>query len=231
MTLEELGVGDWPAADPLTFADTPAAPSWFDEGRFDDLANALKMWTRASFVNETVREADDPRDELRSTIGYKYGSAIHNLMGDTPVPDVSAANVFAPDVEVLGAPVVTTAWKVEQIANGITIRLQSRGFYRVRGPEGVESVVGVIRTNSLSAPTEEWNGQVRPAYHWQVFGVEQCALATGDHLRPAEMDADTREDLQALVDAGNSRTLVKTPLGKSETVDEKMVARCGKEAA
>lgn len=231
MTLEELGVADWPAADPLEFAKAPKAPDWFDGGRFDDLVNVLKMWARASFLDESVREADDPRDELRSTLGFKYGSPIYNVMSDNPVPGMSAANVFAPGVEVLGPPVMTTAWKVEGITGGVRVHLQARGFYRVRGEDGAESVVGVIRTNSMAAPTEEWNGQPMAGYHWQVFGVDDCALATGDSLRPAKMDAKAKKDLQLLVDAGTSRTFAKTPLGKSETVDEKMVDRCQKDAA
>lgn len=230
LTLTDLGVDDWPLGDEVEFASPPKAPSGIAQEKFDQFEYTLKEWMRAGFLDEEVRTADDPRQALRRALGVTWGMKLHTQMGQNPVPHVSAANVFADDVELLGPPAIGTAWKVGDVNGGKTLELQARAFYPVSVGGGPATVVGVVRSHRLTTPLPGFYGDDQTGYTWQVFGTDRCALATQDVLLPEEPTAETTKDLRKVA-AGGPGKYTKLDLEKSETIDEKTVSRCKAEAA
>jgi len=229
IALEELGV-TWPEADPMDFAPAPKTPAGFDEDRFAQMVNTLRIWARANFIDETVRDADGPLVALKDKLGYEVGS-ITDLMRKEVGQRVSAANVFGDDVEVLGPPVTTTAWKVEEGRDDAKVTLQVHGLYRVRQDGGPERVIGVLRTNSIKGRRLAWEYGLVSSHAWQVFGTETCPLALEDAFVPAKDLAEAKKDLAELVKSGNRGKVRSKFLGEVRAVDAKTVARCEEKKA
>lgn len=229
MTLAEFGI-DWPVADPMEFAPAPKTPQGFDEERFPQMVNTLRIWARASFLDEGVREAADPIGELRTKVGFEVGNVLEKSMRTKVGPRVMAANVFADDVEVLGPPVTTTAWKVVEKPGEATVTLQVRGVYRVRVDDGPERLVGVMRTNSLTGRAAAWESGLGNRHAWQAFSVETCPLALEDHLVPEEDLAEAKRGIESLVTKIKPGKVGPELVGDVDVVDEKLANRCRTEA-
>lgn len=229
--LTSLGV-DWPRADgTLDVADPPKAPAGFDDALIGRMADALKAWATATTADEAVWHGGAPLDEVTKALPPEVASALKTQTQSAVSPDLAVANVFADEVTVIGAPLVTTAWKVSTETDDageqyVRLELQTRAAYEVRlGDDAPTRVIGMLRVHGLSAyPTTTTNFGVSSG--WQEFGAGDCALALDDDLVP-DTDVDTTvSDLKTFVRVGDGAKVSMPALGAQERVDAEYLERC-----
>ena len=157
------------------------------------------------------------------------GSQIEKLTADKVSPRLAAANVFADDVEVIGDPLISTAWKAASVerdgAPSLSLKLQTRAAYQVRLDGGPERVIAVLRVHELITREGE-TGDIGVGYSWQEFGASDCTLALDDALSPDGEAGPARQDLDRFVSATSDDTLQMPPLPEGETVDQDYLDRC-----
>jgi len=231
ISLASLGL-DWPRADGmLDVADPPEAPDGFAAALVARMADVLTDWAQVSTVDEDVRRSATPVQDVAAALPPESGAALRALTEDAVSPDLGVANVFADDVTLLGAPVVTTAWDVSTRTDDagrpyVLLQLQTRAAYEVRlGDDAPTRVIGVLRVHGLSAypgTTDDFG----VTGGWQEFGAGDCALALDDALLPdADLDAAAR-DLRTFVEVGDGSRLVMPPLEDDDQVDAEYLQRC-----
>jgi hypothetical protein len=220
-SLASIGI-DWPEAD-----GELAVP---DEliGR---MAGLLTDWAQVSTLDEDARYSAAPIDEVAATLPEKVGAALRAQTKDAVSPGLGVANVFADDVTVVGAPRVTTAWKISSEVDDadapyVLLELQTRAAYEVRvGDDGPTRVVGVLRVHGLSAypgTTDDFG----VSGGWQEFGAVDCALATDDDLVPDSNLQAAELDLQTFVTVGSGERVEMPSLGDDQQVDAEYLERC-----
>jgi hypothetical protein len=229
--LASLGV-DWPrAAGPLEAGDPPAAPDGFSADLVTRMAGILTGWAGATTLDEDVRHSRAPVDDVVGALPTEVGASLRTLTKGAVSPGLAVANVFADEVTVVGAPAVTTAWKVstetdDQGQQYVLLQLQTRAAYEVRvGDDAPTRVIGVLRVHGLSAyPGTTTDFGVTGG--WQEFGAGDCALALEDDLVPDGDVAAAAVDLKAFVEVGDGATLKMPALGAGDRVDADYLQRC-----
>jgi hypothetical protein len=230
-SLDAVGV-DWPrSGTTLDVAAAPDAPDGFDDALVGRMADVLTAWGAATTVDPDVWHADAPADVVAEALPPASGAALVQQTSAAVSPELAVANVFADDVEVVGEPAVTTAWKVatETDDDGqryVVLQLQTRAAYEVRlGDGGPIRVVGVLRVHGLSAypgTTDDFGVTTG----WQEFGAGNCALALDDDLVPDDDPAAAAEDLATFVDVGDQPAVRMPALDDDDRVDDAYLARC-----
>lgn len=229
--LASLGV-DWPVAGAkLDVGDLPAAPDGFDADLIARMESILTDWARVTTIDDEVWHSRAPVEQVIGTLPPAVGSALGEQTKDAVSPELAVANVFAHGVTVIGAPIVTTAWKMstptdEAGVKYVLLELQTRAAYEVRrGADAPTRVIGMLRVHGLSAypdTTEDFG----VTGGWQEFGASDCALALDDNLVPdTDVDATVR-DLKTFVAVGDRKKLTMPTLNAEEQVDSKYLKRC-----
>jgi hypothetical protein len=231
MSLASVDVA-WPrAGDELDAPKVPAAPGGFPAGLISRMAGVLTDWATETTLDDDVRHSGSPVDEVADELPAEVDAALRAQTKDAVSPRLRIANVLADDVDVVGAPAVTTAWKVaadtdEAGRRFVLLQLQTRAAYEVRtGADGPVRVIGVLRVHGLSAyPGTTTDFGVSGG--WQEFGAGDCALALDDHLVPDTDIAKVRRDLATFVEVGDGDQLVMPALDDEEQVDVQYLKRC-----
>lgn len=221
---------DWPAVgDDLEPSAPPEVPEGFDQERYDEMVDTLTTWAEATTIDPEIRRSDTPAVDVAADLPDDVGAQIEKLTEGRTSPRLAVANVFADDVEVIGDPLVSTAWKADSVeqdgAPALNLQLQTRAAYQVRVGKGPERVVAVLRVHELVTRTGE-TGDLGVGYSWQEFGASDCVLAVEDALRPDDDATTARQDLDRFVDASKGDTLKMPKLAEDEVVDEEYLARC-----
>ncbi|MCL8251805.1 MULTISPECIES: hypothetical protein [Aeromicrobium] len=230
-TLTAQGI-DWPrAGSPLPVADPPAAPDGFGAALVTRMADVLTTWAGATTVDPDVWHVETPADAVVDALPPAVGAALTRQAADAVSPGLAVANVFGDDVEVIGEPAVTTAWRVTTKDDDagqqyVVVQLQTRAAYEVRlGDDGPTRVVGVLRVHGLSAyPGTEDDFGVTTG--WQEFGAGDCALAVDDALVPDNDLDKAAADLATFVDVGDQPDVRMPALDDEEKVDDAYRDRC-----
>jgi hypothetical protein len=229
ITLESLGV-DWPAASgELDPGRRPATPKGFDDETLDEMAADLTDWAQSASVDEAVWHSAAPIEQVADAVPAPVAKALRARVGKLVAPRLSIANVFGDDVEVIGNPRVTTAWKVstDQDESGtpyVLLELQTRTAYEVRTEDGPTRVIGLLRVHGLIA--RQGSDDLDVSFGWQEFGAGDCALALDDQLVPDGDVDQAKKDLKTFVAVGSSSKLRMPPLPPQEQVDDEYLQRC-----
>lgn len=209
----------------------PAAPDGFSGDLVARMADELEDWATATTVDADVWHSDVPLDQVTGALPAAVGAALRKQATGAVSPGLAVANVFADEVKVVGAPLVTTAWKASTETDEagqpyLLLELQTRAAYEVRlGDDASTSVIGVLRVHGLSAYPDTTD-DFGVSSGWQEFGAGDCALALDDQLVP-DADADgTARDLKTFVTVGDGDTLTMPPLDDEEQVDAEYLQRC-----
>lgn len=230
VTLASLDL-DWPAAEgTFTPGTVPSAPAGFKEAQVGRMAKILTRWSRLATVDEASWHSDDPLPDVRALLPAAAAGTLEQQLGDAVSPNLGVANVFGKDVEVVGAPQLTSAWQVstDEDADGKTyvkLELQTRTAYEVRVGDGPSRVIGVLRVQGLSAypdTTDDYG----VSGGWQEFGAGDCALALDDALVPDSDRRGAAEDLETFIRVGNGSKVEMPELGVEEQVDAEYLKRC-----
>lgn len=231
LSLASVGIEWPPAGEELTPADPPPVPVGFDDDVFARMTGILEDWAQLTTLDEDVRYSPEPIDQVAEALPEKVGGALREQTTAAVSPGLAVANVFADEVTVVGAPRVTTAWRVSTEADDageqyIRLELQTRAAYEVRlGDDAPTRVVGVLRVHALSA-YRDTTDDFGVSGGWQEFGALDCALALDDDLIP-ENNLDTAAlDLTTFVEVGTGKKLVMPPLAAEEKVDAEHLQRC-----
>ncbi|MCW2830622.1 MAG: hypothetical protein JWP31_1314 [Aeromicrobium sp.] len=228
-TFDSTGI-DWPdSGDKLVLRHRPATPDGFDDEQLDDMATILTSWASAA-VLDPVRRSDDPVDDVVDALPKRTGETLRKQVAGSVSPRLAVANVFAADVDVVGRPKITTAWKVttDNDDDGkpfVLLELQTRTAYEVRLDDGPTRVIGVLRVHGLSAFADTTDDYGVSA-GWQEFGAGDCALALDDALVPDSNTEEAVEDLKTFVGVGNQDGLVMPDLDVEQQVDAEYLKRC-----
>lgn len=223
---------DWPrATDTLEVGKPPAAPKGFDDGTVATMADILTTWARATTIDQDVWRSATPVDEVAAALPAKVGTTLRDQVTGAVSPRLAVANVFAEEATVIGAPQVTTAWKISTQTDDVgkqyvLLELQTRAAYEVRLGEGAPTrVIGMLRVHGLSAYADTTD-DFGVTGGWQEFGASDCALALDDDLIPdTELD-ETVKGLKTFVQVGNGEKLSMPTLPVEEQVDSEYLQRC-----
>ncbi|MCL3817633.1 hypothetical protein [Aeromicrobium wangtongii] len=229
--LAAVGV-DWPRADGvLDVAAAPAAPAGFSAEMVERMAGVLTDWATATTVDRDVWHSATPVDDVVRALPAEVGASLRTQTKDSVSPGLAVANVFADEVTVIGAPAVTTAWRVSTETDDdgqqlVVLQLQTRAAYEVRlGDDAPTRVIGVLRVHGLSAyPGTTTDFGVSGG--WQEFGAGDCALALDDELVPGGDVAESAQDLKAFVKIGDGDELTMPALDPDDRVDAEYLQRC-----
>lgn len=229
VSLSSLGI-DWPRATRVDAAEPPAAPRGFDDQLVSRMADVLTTWAQASTVDPDVWHSEAPDQRLAAALPAKVASMLSEQTSGAVSPRLAVANVFGPDVTVVGEPRVTTAWKASTKADEfgtdyLQLELQTRAAYEVRIGDGPTRVIGVLRVHGLTAyprTTDDFGVTTG----WQEFGAGDCALAIDDQLVPDDDVAAAKDDLATFVDVGDQDAVRMPALGSQEKVDAAYLQRC-----
>jgi hypothetical protein len=227
---DALGI-DWPRAEESVVPGAPPpAPAGFDEALLTRMAGILTDWASATTVDPDVRRSHDPVDLVAEAVPPGVAAALRKQLQGVVSPRLAVANVFAPDVTMVGSPEVTTAWKTSTESDDsgqryVLLELQTRAAYEVRQGDGATGVIGVLRVHRLSAYPDT-SDDFGVGAGWQEFGAGDCALALDDELAP-QADADAAaKDLATFVEIGSSAEVQMPPLSKKDHVDADYLQRC-----
>lgn len=223
---------DWPrAADTLEVAKPPAAPNGFDDAVVTQMADILAKWAQATTIDQDVWRSATPIDEVAAVLPAKVGTTLRSQVTGTVSPRLAVANVFAEDATVIGAPQVTTAWKISTQTDEVgkqyvLLELQTRAAYEVRLGDGAPTrVIGMLRVHGLSAYADTTD-DFGVTGGWQEFGASDCALALDDDLIPDTDLDETVKGLKTFVQVGNGEKLSMPTLPVEEQVDSEYLQRC-----
>lgn len=229
ITLDSLGL-DWPVASgELDPGQRPATPKGFDDDTLDAMAADLTDWAQSAAVDAAVWHSAAPIEQVADAVPAPVAKALRARVAKLVAPRLSTANVFADDVEVVGSPRVTTAWKVstdqdESGAPYVLLELQTRTAYEVKDDDGPTRVIGMLRVHGLIA--RQGSDDLGVSFGWQEFGAGDCALALDDELVPDGDVDQARKDLKTFVEVGSSAKLRMPPLPPQEQVDDEYLQRC-----
>lgn len=231
VSLASVGI-DWPPAeDTLRFADAPPVPPGFDEELFTRMSDILERWAQLTTLDEDVRYSASPVDQVAKVLPDKAAATLRTQTAGAVSPGLAVANVFGDEVTVVGAPRVTTAWKVSTETDDdgeqyVRLELQTRAAYEVRlGDDAPTRVIGVLRVHGLSA-YRDTTDDLGVSGGWQEFGALDCALAFDDDLIPDSNLDEATHDLQTFVAVGDGEKLEMPPLGAEDQVDTEYLQRC-----
>lgn len=229
ITLASLDV-DWPtAAGGLEPGKRPATPQGYDDETLDEMASVLADWAQAASVDEAVWHSAAPVEQVADAVPDRVAKALRDRVDQLVAPRLSAANVFGDDVEVVGSPRVTTAWRVstDEDESGtpyVLLELQTRTAYEVEADGGPTRVIGMLRVHGLTA--RQGKDGLGVSFGWQEFGAGDCALALDDELVPDGDVDQAKQDLRTFVKVGNGSRLRMPPLPPQEQVDDDYLQRC-----
>lgn len=230
VSLASLGL-DWPRADgTLDAGDPPAAPPGFDADTLARMASILTDWAGAAALDGEVWHSAKPLDLIADALPAKVAATLRAQTKGVVSPRLAVANVFASTVTV-GAPLVTTAWKVRTAKDAagtsfMVLELQTRTAYEVRlGAGGPTRVIGMLRVQGLSAYVDTVD-DFGVTGGWQEFGASDCALALDDDLVPDNDPEIAAKDLARFITVGDGAALMMPPLTSDQKVDEDYLKRC-----
>ncbi|MTB87848.1 hypothetical protein H9L21_04095 [Aeromicrobium senzhongii] len=237
ITLASIGLGEVPAPDAID-ADWPKAPAGFDAERYHSMVYALRNWGQAAALSQQVREAEDPIAAVEDAISvFDITYRLTESFKEQITPRLTAASVFHPDVEAVGDPHVTWAWKRSMETDPksgieiVTVTLQTRAAYPVTVKDGAERVVGVIRSHSLTTGPGP-RGQFGMGHSWQGFGVDECAMVLDDAFLPDDDVAAATKSLRRFAQVVTSTKVSTKPVGGgAKPIDEGLAKRCEADAA
>lgn len=222
---------DWPSAGALDVAEPPAAAEGFDDQVVTRMAGILTDWAQATTADDKVWSDASPVDAVTAELPEQVGVTLRRQVEGVVSPRLAVANVFAEDVTVVGAPLVTTAWKVSTQTDEtgdwyVLLELQTRAAYEVRvGDDAATRVIGVLRVHGLSAYADTTD-DFGVSGGWQEFGASDCALAVDDDLTPAADPDEASEDLATFVRVGNGDSVTMPSLAAEQQVDSEYLLRC-----
>ncbi|GAA3532455.1 hypothetical protein AFL01nite_19650 [Aeromicrobium flavum] len=237
ITFASIGLDQVPATNAIS-SDWPKAPAGFDAENYHSMVYALRSWGQASAFSRQVRESENPIGAVGDAIkNFDITYRLEKGFQDQLTPRLSAASVFHPDVQDVGDPRVTWAWKRTMETDQksgievVTVTLQTRAAYPVTAKDGAERVVGVIRSHSMTTGPGP-GGQFGFGYGWQSFGVDECAMALDDAFLPEDDVAAATKSLRRFAKVVTSTRVTTKPLGgKAKPIDEKLAKRCEADAA
>jgi hypothetical protein len=222
---------DWAPADgEIDFGTRPEAPEGFDDEMVAEMEDALTSWATVAALDERTWHSDDAQSLVADALPGPVGSALKDQQDGAVSPDLGVANVFGPDVEVLGAPRVSVAWALSTPEDDdgrqyVDVQLQTRAAYEVRRDGGPTRVIGVLRVHGLSAYPDTTD-DFGLTGGWQEFGAADCVLALDDHLSPDSDVTDARTDLETFARIGAGTELEMPELPTEELVDAEYLKRC-----
>ncbi len=231
LSLASIGI-DWPEAEAtLSPVDPPPLPVGFDAAVFTRMTGILTDWAQLTTLDEDVRYSGTPIDRIVKALPEKVGAALRKQTAEAVSPGLAVANVLGDEVSVVGAPRVTTAWKVSAETDDAgeqytRLELQTRAAYEVRlGDDAPTRVIGVLRIHALSA-YRDTTDDYGVSGGWQEFGALDCSLALDDDLIPEEDLEAAASDLKTFAEVGSGKKLVMPPLAATEEVDAQYLQRC-----
>lgn len=225
---DSVGI-DWPdaALDDAEFASLPPAPAGFTESDIRRLAMPLQQWARRAALDPSVWQAKTPAVTVVDPLG-PAAAPLRRAARHSVSPRLALANVFGPEVEILGPPRMTSAWRTDvvrtRLGPAVRLRLQTRTAYAV-STDGRRGVVGVVRDHVLGGPRGSGTIGALSTASWFEVGATGCALVTLDALVPQE--ATSAQDLAQFVRIGESDSYASPRLSSEQSVDADYARRCG----
>lgn len=230
MSLASLDIG-WPRmGGTLAVPERPATPDGFDDAQLARMASTLTTWAEIGAANPDVWHGKDAAAQVAAALPTSVASTLGKLVKGSVTPQLDWANVFAPNVAVVGKPAIASAWKQTTVKDkkGRTyamLELQTRSAYEVRVDDGPVRVIGLLREHGLSAYPDT-KSDFGVSYGWQEYGAGNCTAVLDDDLVPDNDPADAVEDLAAFIEVGNGEKVVVPKLADDEKVSPDYLQRC-----
>ena len=233
VTFASLGGDKWPVGEAgISLDSLPAAPAGYTDADIRQLAVIIVKWAKAAALDKNVFHSAAPAEIVTTTLPSFPGNDLFKDVSDAVSPRLSAANVFGDDIDVAGAPRMTSAWTAAAITGDdgvpyLSVKLQTRTAYEVTDAKKTKRVIGVVRQHGLTSyGAQQVDEQYGESWSWQEFGAGRCELVTVDALIPDADLADARKELESFVDIVNNPKVVEHKLDKEDRVDEDYQKRC-----